>query len=171
MLLIPFSLLFHLSEPDISNEKPVLPPVATFSIVGYDCRNRCAWESLCNPNFSLSVRLCRGQKQALVRLRRNLGQTRLMGLNGLKLLKSGLSAEQTLKRPRSGRSGAVPPDRSVSWTRKARSLTIQAMNATSGLAQFQVNITLHKATFSPVKRSSRGWEKRLRKQKVNWQTN
>ena len=59
MFLIPFSLLFPLSEPDISNAQSVPPPVATFSIVGYDAETG-ALVLPCNPNFSPLARLSRG---------------------------------------------------------------------------------------------------------------
>ena len=98
MLLIPLSLLFHLSEPDISNEKPVLPTVATFSIVGYDAETESPWNCCAIQIFLPLVRLYRGQRQAWARSQPNLGQIRVMAPNGLKLLKSGLSAKQTLER-------------------------------------------------------------------------
>ncbi len=66
MLFLPFSLFLSVSEPAF--------PVATFSIVAYDRIT----ETLglpCNLNYSLSVQLSLGQKQALEQLQRNLGQT------------------------------------------------------------------------------------------------
>ena len=44
MLLIPLSLLFHLSEPSPPPETPLLSPVATFSIVGYDAETGGPWD-------------------------------------------------------------------------------------------------------------------------------
>ena len=97
MLLIPLSLLFHLSEPDISNEKPVLSPVATFSIVGYDAETGDLGIAVQSKFFAVGSVVPWAEAGVGAIATQSWANT-TYGANGLKLLKSGLSAEQTLER-------------------------------------------------------------------------
>ena len=97
MLLIPLSLLFHLSEPDISNEKPVLPPVATFSIVGYDAETGALGIAVQSKFFAVGSVVPWAEAGVGAIATQSWANT-TYGPNGLKLLKSGLSAEQALER-------------------------------------------------------------------------
>ena len=97
MLLIPFSLLFHLSEPDIANERPVLPPVATFSIVGYDTETGQLGIAVQSKFFAVGAVVPWAEAGVGAIATQSWANT-TYGPNGLKLLKSGLSAEQTLER-------------------------------------------------------------------------
>lgn len=97
MLLIPLSLLFHLSGPDISHERTVLPPVATFSIVGYDVETGALGIAVQSKFFAVgSVVPWAEAGVGAIATQSHANTT--FGPNGLKLLKSGLSAEQTLER-------------------------------------------------------------------------
>ncbi|MCY3742093.1 MAG: DUF1028 domain-containing protein [Candidatus Poribacteria bacterium] len=97
MLLIPLSLLFHLSEPDLSNEKPVLSPVATFSIVGYDAETGDLGIAVQSKFFAVGSVVPWAEAGVGAIATQSWANT-TYGPNGLKLLKSGLSAEQSLER-------------------------------------------------------------------------
>ena len=97
MLFIPLSLLFHLSKPDISNEKPVLPPIATFSIVGYDPETDALGIAVQSKFFAVGSVVPWAEAGVGAIATQSWANT-TYGPNGLKLLKSGLSAEQTLER-------------------------------------------------------------------------
>ena len=97
MLLIPLSLLFHISEPDISDKRAVLPPVATFSIVGYDAETGALGIAVQSKFFAVgSVVPWAEAGVGAIATQSHANTT--FGPQGLKLLKSGLSAEQTLER-------------------------------------------------------------------------
>ena len=104
MLLIPLSLLFQLSKPDISNEKPVLPPVATFSIVGYDTETGALGIAVQSKFFAVGAVVPWAEAGVGAIATQSWANT-AYGPNGLKLLKSGLSAEQTLERLVAGDPG------------------------------------------------------------------
>lgn len=97
MLLIPLSLLFHLSEPDISNEKPASLPVATFSIVGYDAETGALGIAVQSKFFAVGSVVPWAEAGVGAIATQSWANT-TYGPNGLKLLKSGLSAKQTLER-------------------------------------------------------------------------
>lgn len=97
MLLIPLSLLFHLSEPDTSHEKSVLPPVATFSIVGYDAETGALGIAVQSKFFAVGSVVPWAAAGVGAIATQSWANT-TFGPNGLKFLKSGLSAEQTLER-------------------------------------------------------------------------
>ena len=97
MLLIPLSLLFHLSEPDTFHEKSVLPPVATFSIVGYDAETGALGIAVQSKFFAVGSVVPWAAAGVGAIATQSWANT-TFGPNGLKLLKSGLSAEQTLER-------------------------------------------------------------------------
>ena len=97
MLLIPLSLLFQLSDPDISNEKSVIPPVATFSIVGYDPETGALGIAVQSKFFAVGSVVPWAEAGVGAIATQSWANT-TFGPNGLKLLKSGLSAEQTLER-------------------------------------------------------------------------
>jgi uncharacterized Ntn-hydrolase superfamily protein len=104
MLLIPFSLLFHLSEPNISPEKPPLSPVATFSIVGYDAETGALGIAVQSKFFAVGAVVPWAEAGVGAIATQSWANT-AYGPNGLKLLKSGLSAEQTLERLVAGDPG------------------------------------------------------------------
>ena len=97
MLFIPLSLLFHLSEPNIPHEKPVLPPVATFSIVGYDAETGALGIAVQSKFFAVGAVVPWAEAGVGAIATQSWANT-TYGPKGLKLLKSGLSAEQTLER-------------------------------------------------------------------------
>ena len=97
MLLIPLSFLFHLSEPDISNEQPVLSPVATFSIVGYDAETGDLGIAVQSKFFAVGSVVPWAEAGVGAIATQSWANT-TYGPKGLKLLKSGLSAGQTLER-------------------------------------------------------------------------
>ncbi|MXV81961.1 DUF1028 domain-containing protein [Candidatus Poribacteria bacterium] len=97
MLFIPLSLLFHLSEPDTSREKFVLPPIATFSIVGYDAETGALGIAVQSKFFAVGSVVPWAAAGVGAIATQSWANT-TFGPNGLKLLKSGLSAEQTLAR-------------------------------------------------------------------------
>ena len=97
MLFIPLSLLFHLSEPDIPHEKPVVPPVATFSIVGYDAETGALGIAVQSKFFAVGAVVPWAEAGVGAIATQSWANT-TYGPKGLKLLKSGLSAEQTLER-------------------------------------------------------------------------
>ena len=97
MFLIPLSLLFHLSDPDVSSEKPVLAPVATFSIVGYDAEIGALGIAVQSKFFAVGSVVPWAEVGVGAIATQSWANT-TFGPNGLKFLKSGLSAEQTLER-------------------------------------------------------------------------
>ena len=97
MFLIPLSLLFHLSEPDISDETSVLSPVATFSIVGYDAETGALGIAVQSKFFAVGSVVPWAEAGVGAIATQSWANT-TYGPKGLKLLKSGLSAEQTLER-------------------------------------------------------------------------
>ncbi len=90
MLLIPLSLLFHLSQPNIS-------PVATFSIVGYDAETGALGIAVQSKFFAVGSVVPWAEAGVGAIATQSYANT-TYGPNGLKLLNSGLSAEQTLER-------------------------------------------------------------------------
>lgn len=94
MLFIPLSLLFHLSEP---NEKISVPPVATFSIVGYDAETGALGVAVQSKFFAVGAVVPWAEAGVGAIATQSWANT-TYGPDGLKLLKSGLSAEQTLER-------------------------------------------------------------------------
>ena len=97
MLFIPLSLLFHLSKPNIPNENPSLLPVATFSIVGYDAETGALGIAVQSKFFAVGSVVPWAEAGVGAIATQSWANT-TYGTNGLKLLKSGLSAEQTLER-------------------------------------------------------------------------
>ena len=97
MLLIPLSLLLHLSGPNSPIENPVLPPVATFSIVGYDAETGQLGIAVQSKFFAVGAVVPWAEAGVGAIATQSWANT-TYGPNGLKLLKSGLSAEQTLER-------------------------------------------------------------------------
>lgn len=94
MLFIPLSLLFHLSEP---NEKIPATPVATFSIVGYDAETGALGVAVQSKFFAVGAVVPWAEAGIGAIATQSYANT-TYGPNGLKHLKSGLSAEQTLER-------------------------------------------------------------------------
>ena len=97
MLFIPLSLLFHLSEPNISNEKSTQAPVATFSIVGYDPETGALGVAVQSKFFAVGSVVPWAEAGVGAIATQSYANT-TYGPNGLKHLKSGLSAKQTLER-------------------------------------------------------------------------
>ena len=97
MLLIPLSLLFHLSDPDIPHERPVPLPVATFSIVGYDAETGALGIAVQSKFFAVGSVVPWAEAGVGAIATQSWANT-TFGPNGLKFLKSGLSAEQSLER-------------------------------------------------------------------------
>ena len=97
MFFIPLSLLFHLSEPNASIEKISGPPVATFSIVGYDAETGALGIAVQSKFFAVGSVVPWAEAGVGAIATQSWANT-TYGPNGLKLLKSGLSAEQTLER-------------------------------------------------------------------------
>ena len=97
MLFVPLSLLFHLSTPNISNENLPLPPVATFSIVGYDAEIGALGIAVQSKFFAVGSVVPWAEAGVGAIATQSYANTSY-GPKGLKLLKSGLSAEQTLER-------------------------------------------------------------------------
>ena len=97
MLFIPLSLLFHLSEPDTPHETPLVSPVATFSIVGYDPETRALGVAVQSKFFAVGSVVPWAEAGVGAIATQSYANT-TYGPNGLKHLKSGLSAEQTLER-------------------------------------------------------------------------
>ncbi len=93
MLVIPLSLLLHLSEPN----RPIVPPVATFSIVGYDAETGQLGIAVQSKFFAVGAVVPWAEAGVGAIATQSWANT-TYGPNGLKLLKSGLSAEQTLER-------------------------------------------------------------------------
>ena len=97
MLLIPLSLLFHLSGPDTNVDKSFPLPVATFSIVGYDAETGDLGIAVQSKFFAVGAVVPWAEAGVGAVATQSWANT-TYGPNGLKLLKSGLSAEQTLER-------------------------------------------------------------------------
>ncbi len=97
MLVIPLSLLLHLSEPNPPIETPVFPPVATFSIVGYDPETGQLGIAVQSKFFAVGGVVPWAEAGVGAIATQSWANT-TYGPNGLKLLKSGRSAEQTLER-------------------------------------------------------------------------
>ena len=97
MFFIPLSLLFHLSEPNVSTAKTPLPPVATFSIVGYDVETGALGIAVQSKFFAVGSVVPWAEAGVGAIATQSWANT-TYGPNGLKLLKSGLSAEQALER-------------------------------------------------------------------------
>lgn len=97
MFLIPLGLLFHLSEPEILTEKSAFPLVATFSIVGYDVDNGDLGVAV-QSKFLAVGGVVPWAEAGVGAIATQSWTNTSYGPNGLKFLKSGLSAEQTLKR-------------------------------------------------------------------------
>ena len=97
MLVIPLSLLLHLSEPNPPIEIPVFPPVATFSIVGYDPETGQLGIAVQSKFFAVGGVVPWAEAGVGAIATQSWANT-TYGPNGLKLLKSGRSAEQTLER-------------------------------------------------------------------------
>lgn len=93
MLVIPLSLLLHLSEPN----RPIVPPVATFSIVGYDAETGQLGIAVQSKFFAVGAVVPWAEAGVGAIATQSWANT-TYGPNGLKLLKSGRSAEQTLER-------------------------------------------------------------------------
>ncbi len=93
MLVIPLSLLLHLSEPN----RPAVPPVATFSIVGYEAATGQLGIAVQSKFFAVGAVVPWAEAGVGAIATQSWANT-TYGPNGLKLLKSGLSAEQTLER-------------------------------------------------------------------------
>ena len=97
MLLIPLTLLFHLSDPNTHIDKPSPPPIATFSIVGYDAATGDLGIAVQSKFFAVGS-VVPWAKAGVGAIATQSWANTTYGPNGLKLLKSGLSAEQTLER-------------------------------------------------------------------------
>ena len=153
MLLIPLSLLFHLSDPDIPPEKSALPPVATFSIVGYDAETGALGVAVQSKFFAVgSVVPWAEAGVGAIATQSHANTT--YGPNGLKLLKSGLSAEQTLERLIADDSGRATRQVGI-VDAKGNVANYTEMNVTRGQVPSQGNITRRKAISSRVKRLSK----------------
>lgn len=97
MFLIPLGLLFHFSGPNIPIEKPNLSPVATFSVVGYDPETGALGIAVQSKFFAVGSVVPWAEAGVGAVATQSWANT-TYGPKGLKLLKSGLSAEQTLQR-------------------------------------------------------------------------
>lgn len=97
MLLLPLSLLFHLSDPDIPDKRTALPPVATFSIVAYDPETDALGIAVQSKFFAVGS-VVPWAEAGIGAIATQSWANTSYGPNGLKLLKSGLSAKQTLER-------------------------------------------------------------------------
>ena len=97
MFFIPLSLLFHLSEPNIPADKTSLSPVATFSIVGYDAETGALGIAVQSKFFAVGAVVPWAEAGVGAIATQSWANT-TYGPNGLKLLKSGLSADQALER-------------------------------------------------------------------------
>ena len=97
MLLIPLTLLFHLSEPAVASENPRTSPVATFSIVGYDPEAGALGVAVQSKFFAVGSVVPWAEAGVGAIATQSWANT-TYGPNGLKRLKSGLSAAQTLER-------------------------------------------------------------------------
>lgn len=97
MFLIPLSLLFHFFGPNVRIDKPSPLPVATFSIVGYDAETGALGIAVQSKFFAVGSVVPWAEAGVGAIATQSWANT-TYGPNGLKFLKSGLSAEQTLER-------------------------------------------------------------------------
>lgn len=97
MFLIPLSLLFHFFGPNVRIDKPSPLPVTTFSIVGYDAETGALGIAVQSKFFAVGAVVPWAEAGVGAIATQSWANT-TYGPNGLKLLKSGLSAAQTLKR-------------------------------------------------------------------------
>lgn len=97
MLVIPLSLLLYLSDLNPPVENPTVPPVATFSIVGYDAETGQLGIAVQSKFFAVGAVVPWAEAGVGAIATQSWANT-TYGPNGLKLLKSGRSAEQTLER-------------------------------------------------------------------------
>lgn len=97
MLFIPLSIFFHLSTPNIQTERHLPPPVATFSIVGYDPETGALGVAVQSKFFAVGSVVPWAAAGVGAIATQSWANT-TYGPDGLKLLKSGLSAPQTLER-------------------------------------------------------------------------
>ena len=97
MFLIPLSLLFHFFGPNVRIDKPSPLPVATFSIVGYDAETGALGVAVQSKFFAVGAVVPWAEAGVGAIATQSWANT-TYGPNGLKLLKSGLSAVQTLER-------------------------------------------------------------------------
>ena len=97
MFLIPLGLLFHLSAPNTPIERPHLSPVATFSVVGYDPETGALGIAVQSKFFAVGSVVPWAEAGVGAIATQSWANT-TYGPKGLKLLKSGLSAEQALQR-------------------------------------------------------------------------
>ena len=97
MLVIPLSLLLHLSDFNQPIENPIMPPVATFSIVGYDAETGQLGIAVQSKFFAVGAVVPWAEAGVGAIATQSWANT-TYGPNSLKLLKSGRSAEQTLER-------------------------------------------------------------------------
>lgn len=104
MLLIPLSLLFHFFGSNVRIDRPSPLPVATFSIVGYDAETGALGVAVQSKFFAVGSVVPWAAAGVGAIATQSWANT-TYGPNGLKLLKSGLSAEQTLERLTANDSG------------------------------------------------------------------
>ncbi len=97
MLFILLSLLLHLSEPNMSKEKIPMSPVGTFSIVGYDAETGALGIAVQSKFFAVGSVVPWAEAGVGAIATQSWANT-TYGPKGLKYLKSGLSAEQTVER-------------------------------------------------------------------------
>ncbi len=97
MFLIPLGLLFHLSAPNTPIERPHLSPVATFSVVGYDPETGALGIAVQSKFFAVGSVVPWAEAEVGAIATQSWANT-TYGPKGLKLLRSGLSAEQALQR-------------------------------------------------------------------------
>ncbi len=94
---MPLNRRFHPSEPSLSNRKPIQSPVATFSIVGYDAETGALGIAVQSKFFAVGS-VVPWAEAGLGAIATQSWANTTYGPNGLKHLKSGLSAEQALER-------------------------------------------------------------------------
>ena len=97
MLLIPLSLLLHLSDPKQPAENSSLPSVATFSIVGYDTETGELCIAVQSKFFAVGVVIPWAEAGVGAIATQSWANT-TYGLKGLKFLKNGFPTAQTLER-------------------------------------------------------------------------
>ena len=97
MFLIPLSFLFHFFGPNVRIDKPSPLPIATFSIVGYDAETGALGIAVQSKFFAVGSVVPWAEAGVGAIATQSYANT-TYGPNGLKLLKGGLSAGQTLKR-------------------------------------------------------------------------
>lgn len=89
--------MFHFFGPNVRIDKPSPLPVATFSIVGYDAETGAVGIAVQSKFFAVGSVVPWAEAGVGAIATQSWANT-TYGPNGLKLLKSGLSAEQTLER-------------------------------------------------------------------------